>query len=122
MAKASRERRAREAAELSAANSKIFSKVRGTGAKEDDDIMDEDAGRMRLTLAAESKQRREDEQAELNEKNYEMRMRLKETPPAYLTNEGAATGIYAQINKRDDALLPASAKPPSWYNPFKSGR
>ena len=34
--------------------------------------MDEDAGRMRLVLAAESKARREEEQLELAEKNAEM--------------------------------------------------
>lgn len=72
MAKASRERYAREAAALKSANSSIFGKIRVTDAKEDDDIMDEEAGRMRLVLAADSRARRDAEQADLARKNAEM--------------------------------------------------
>jgi hypothetical protein len=47
---------------------------------------------------------------------------IKHTPAAFLTHEGSATGIYAQINSREQALRPASDKPPIWYGPTQSGR
>ena len=43
---------------------------------------DEEAGRMRLVMAADSRARRDFEQEDLRRKNAEMRLKLKNTPPA----------------------------------------
>ena len=74
------------------------SRVAKTGTRTDDDIMDEAAGQHRLQLAADSKERKANEKAELARKNAEMRDMITNTPPAYLDHAGSSTGIYAAYN------------------------
>lgn len=53
---------------------------------------DEAAGKMRIQMAEESRQRKADEAAALKASNAENKRRLESMQAAYLTNAGAATG------------------------------
>ena len=71
MAKESKARRAKEAKELKAKNKamkKRLAEQRKTQ-RTDDNLDDEEAGKMRAVLAAKSKARREQQRADLNKKN-----------------------------------------------------
>ena len=69
LARKSKARRAAEAAQLKQENEDLRARYATAGAYTDIDIMDEEAGKMRIVLADESKSRKEAEQEKLNELN-----------------------------------------------------
>ena len=72
----SKARKAAEAERLAADNAEQRRRLANVGAREDDDIMDEAAGRARLEMAAASKARRAEEARQLAAENAERRGRL----------------------------------------------
>jgi hypothetical protein len=61
---------------------------------------DEEAGRMRIQLAEESRQRKAEEAAALKASNDEMQRRLASTKAAYLTSAGSATSYFGHPSSR----------------------
>jgi len=90
-AKSKARRKAKKEAQA-LANASYMKMIASEGAAEDDDIMDEEAGRMRIQLARESRERKAAEATALAESNAENNRKIKEAKAAYLTNAGAATG------------------------------
>jgi hypothetical protein len=80
MAAESKARRLEQARALAKRNAELKARrdeIRSRGARTDDDITDEEAGQLRLRLAAESKHRRAVEARALARSNAEMRQKLK---------------------------------------------